>query len=80
MTDKPERIWKLNEDGFRCLILRAEYRDMFMLRRKKLTYKAIGDRYQICRNHARTLVQRYMRHRRVKVFWYLKNRNERGSK
>ena len=79
MTDNPVRVWKLNEDGFRCLILRAEHRDMFMLRRKKLTYKAIGDLYQVSRQHARQLVERHMRHRRVKVSWYLKARNKRGT-
>jgi hypothetical protein len=80
MIDDPVRVWKLNEYGFRCLILRAEYRDMFMLRRKNLTYKAIGDLYQVSRNHARTLVERYQRHRRAKVYRYLKTRNERGTK
>jgi hypothetical protein len=79
MIDGRGRVWKRNEDGFFCLILRAEYRDMFMLRRKKLTYKAIGDRYQVSRNHARQLVARHMRHRRVKVYRYLKIRNNRGK-
>jgi hypothetical protein len=60
------------------LILREEYRDMFMLRRKKLTYKAIGDIYHVHRNHARQLVMRYMRLRKGKVFRYLKIRNKRG--
>ena len=77
MADGRERVWKLNEDGFRCLILRAEHRNMFMLRRKKLTYKAIGDIYQVSRNHARQLVERHMRHRRAKVYRYLKIRNKR---
>jgi hypothetical protein len=77
MIEGRERVWKLNEYGFRCLILREEHRDMFMLRRKKLTYKAIGDLYQVSRNHARQLVERHMRHRRAKVHRYLKLRNKR---
>ena len=79
MTDNFVRVWKPNEYGFRCLILRAEHRDMFMLRRKKLTYKAIGDRYQVSPQHARQLVLRHMRVRRARVYRYLKTRNERGN-
>lgn len=77
MIDGRGRVWKRNEDGNFCVVSRDEYRDMFMLRRKKLTYKAIGDRYKVCRNHARTLVKRYQRHRRVKVYRYLEIRNKR---
>ena len=77
MADGRERVWKLNEDGFRCLILRAEHRDMFLLRRKKLTYKAIGDLYQVSPNHARQLVERHMRVRRAKISRYLKEKNNR---
>lgn len=77
MADGRERVWKLDEDGYRYLISKDEHRDIFMLRRKKLTYKAIGDLYQVTGSHARTLVARHMRHRRAKVYRYLKIRNKR---
>ena len=79
MADGRERVWKLNEYGFRCLILREEHREMFLLRRKELTYKAIGDLYQVSPNHARQLVERHMRIRRARVSRYLKDRNNRGG-
>lgn len=79
MTDNRERVWKLDEQGYRYLISKDEHRNIFMLRRKGSTFKAIGDLYQVTGSHARTLVQRYMRFRHVKVYRYLKIRNNRGN-
>jgi len=79
MTDNRERVWKVNEEGYRYLISRDEHRDIFMLRRKGSTFKAIGDLYQVSGSHARQLVGDYMRRRQSKVFRYLKNRNKRGG-
>ena len=79
MADGRERVWKLDEDGYRYLISKDEHRDMFMLRRKGFTFKAIGDLYQVTGSHARTLVERHMRVRRARVFRYLKDKNNRGE-
>ena len=72
------REWKINEDGHRYLISKDEHRDIFMLRRKKLTFKAIGEMYQVTGSHIRTLVAQYQRRRKLKVFRYLKLREERS--
>jgi len=77
MADSRERVWKLDEDGYRYLISKDEHRDMFMLRRKGFTFKAIGDLYQVTGSHARTLVERHMRVRRARVSRYLKDKNNR---
>ena len=79
MADGRERVWKLHEDGYRYKILREEYREIFLLRRKKITYREIGDIYQISLGYARQLFFKHMRLRRGKVFRYLqvrKNRRE----
>ena len=77
MADGRERVWKLDEDGYRYLISKDEHRDIFMLRRKGFTFKAIGDLYQVTGSHARTLVERHMRVRRARVSRYLKDKNNR---
>jgi hypothetical protein len=79
MTDSRGRVWKRNEDGYFCLVSRDEYRKIFLLRRKKLTYKAIGSIYQIHYGSARMLFLNYMRIRRAKVREYLELRNTRGK-
>ena len=79
MTDNLVREWKINESGYRYLISKDEHRDIFMLRRKRLTFRAIGEMYQVTGSHIRTLVARYQRRRRSKVFRYLKSRENRGS-
>ena len=71
--------WKLNEEGYRCKVLREEYRNIFLLRRKKFTYKAIGDLYQVSHNRARQIFFKYMRLRRVRVLRYLEIRKSRGN-
>jgi len=79
MTDSRGRIWKRNEHGNLCIVLESEYRNIFLLRRKKLTYKAIGNIYQIHSNHVRKLFFRYMRRRRFKVLKYLRSRSDRKN-
>jgi len=71
--------WKLNEEGYRCKVLREEYREIFLLRRKKVTYKAIGDLYQVSHNRARQIFFKYMRMRRVRVLRYLEIRKSRSA-
>ncbi len=78
MTGDIGRVCNLNEDGFRYLILREKYRNIFLLRRKKLTYKAIGNIYQVSSTRARQLFFKYMRLRRAKVLRYLEIRKHRG--
>jgi DNA-directed RNA polymerase sigma subunit (sigma70/sigma32) len=79
MTDDLGRVWKLHEEGYRYLVSREEYRDVFMLRRKKLTYRAIGDIYQVSYTRARQIFFKYMRIRRVRVLRYLEIRKSRGA-
>jgi len=79
MTDNLGRVWKLNEEGYRYLVSREEYRDIFLLRRKKITYKAIGNIYQVSYTRARQLFFKYMRLRRAKVLRYLEIRKSRGT-
>jgi hypothetical protein len=79
MTDGIGRVWKRNEDGHFCLVPRNEYRKIFLLRRKKVTYKAIGNIYQIHYGTARQLFFRYMRLRHAKVREYLETRSSRGE-
>jgi len=79
VADKRGRFWKRNEDGYFCLVSRDEYRKIFLLRRKKLTYKAIGSIYQIHYGSARQLFLKYVRIRRAKVREYLEIRNNRGK-
>ena len=79
MTDGIGRVWKRNEDGNFCLVPRDEYRKIFLLRRKKVTYKAIGNIYQIHYGTARQLFFRYMRLRHAKVREYLEIRSSRGK-
>ena len=80
MTDSRGRVWKRNEGGNFCLVSRDEYRKIFLLRRKKITYKAIGSAYQIHPGRARQLFFRYMRLRRAKVLEYLEIRSDRGNR
>jgi len=77
MIDGRGRVWKRNEDGNFCLVSRDEYRKIFLLRRKKLTYKEIGNLYQIHYGSARQLFLKYMRLRRAKVREYLEIRSSR---
>jgi hypothetical protein len=79
MTDNLGRVWKLNEEGYRYLVSREEYRNIFLLRRKKITYKAIGNLYQVSYTRARQLFFKYMRLRRAKVLRYLEIRKSRGT-
>ena len=79
MIDGRGRVWKRNEDGNFCLVPRDEYRKIFLLRRKKHTYKVIGNAYQIHYNRARQIFFKYMRLRRAKVRDYLEIRNNRGK-
>jgi hypothetical protein len=79
MTDSRGRMWKRNEDGNLCLVSQSEYRNLFLLRRKKLTYKAIGNVYRLSYNHVRNLLSRYTRLRRARVLEYLESRNRRGK-
>ena len=79
MTDNLGRVWKLNEEGYRYLVSREEYRNIFLLRRKKVTYRAIGDIYQVSYTRARQLFFKYMRLRRVRVLRYLEIRKSRGA-
>tara|TARA_R110000823_G_scaffold307666_1_gene430886 strand:+ start:21 stop:422 length:402 start_codon:yes stop_codon:yes gene_type:complete len=79
MTDSRGRVWKRNEDGNFCLVSRDEYRKIFLMRRKKLTYREIGKAYQIHYGRARQLFFRYMRLRRAKVEEYLEVRSRRGK-
>ena len=80
MTDDLGRTWKLNKEGYRYLVSREEYRNIFLLRRKNLTYRAIGDIYQVSYTRARQLFFKYMRLRRVRVLRYLEIRDNRRSK
>ena len=80
MTDDLGRVLNLNEDGFRYLVSREKYRNIFLLRRKKLTYRAIGDIYQVSYTRARQLFFKYMRLRRVRVLRYLEIRDNRRNK
>ena len=77
MTDNRGRTWKRNEYGNFCIVLPSEYKNIFLLRRKKLTYKAIANIYQIHPNHVRQLFFRYMRRRRARVLRYLRFRSDR---
>jgi DNA-directed RNA polymerase sigma subunit (sigma70/sigma32) len=79
MNDDLARVWKLHEEGYRYLVSREEYRNIFLLRRKKFTYKAIGDLYQVSHNRARQIFFKYMRLRRGRVLQYLKIRKSRGN-
>ena len=79
MTDSRGRIWKRNEYGNLCIVLPSEYRNIFLLRRKKLTYKAIGNIYQIHHNQVRKIFFRYVRRRRFKVLEYLRSRSNRKN-
>lgn len=79
VADKRGRFWKRNADGYFRLVSRDEYRKIFLLRRKKLTYKAIGSIYQIHYGSARQLFLKYVRLRRAKVREYLEIRNTRGK-
>ena len=79
MNDDLARVWKLHEEGYRYLVSREEYRNIFLLRRKKFTYKAIGDLYQVSHNRARQIFFKYMRLRRVRVLRYLEIRKSRGN-
>jgi len=79
MTDDFGRVWKLNEEGYRYLVSREEYRNIFLLRRKKITYKAIGNLYQVSYTRARQLFFKYMRLRRARVLRYLEIRKSRGT-
>jgi DNA-directed RNA polymerase sigma subunit (sigma70/sigma32) len=79
MTDYLGRVWKINKDGYRYLVSREEYRNIFLLRRKKVTYRAIGDIYQVSYTRARQLFFKYMRLRRVRVLRYLEIRKSRGA-
>ena len=79
MTDNLGRVWKLNKEGYRYLVSREEYRDIFLLRRKKITYKAIGNIYQVSYTRARQLFFKYMRLRRARVLRYLEIRKSRGT-
>jgi DNA-directed RNA polymerase sigma subunit (sigma70/sigma32) len=80
MADGRERVWKLDEEGYRYLVPREEYRNIFLLRRKALTYRAIGDIYQVSYNRVRQIFFKYMRLRRVRVLRYLELRNNRRSR
>ena len=77
MSDIVERVWKLDEQGYRYLISKDEHRNIFMLRRKGSTFKAIGNLYQVTGGHARMLVRQYMIRRQSRVFRYLQIRNKR---
>jgi DNA-directed RNA polymerase sigma subunit (sigma70/sigma32) len=79
MNDDLARVWKLHEEGYRYLVSREEYRNIFLLRRKNLTYRAIGDLYQVSHNRARQIFFKYMRLRRGRVLQYLKIRKSRGN-
>ena len=79
MADGCERVWKLDEEGYRYLVSREEYRNIFLLRRKKVTYRAIGDIYQVSYTRARQIFFKYMRLRRVRVLRYLELRNKRKA-
>ena len=79
MNDDLARVWKLHEEGYRYLVSREEYRNIFLLRRKKFTYKAIGDLYQVSHNRARQIFFKYMRLRRVRVLRYLELRDKRKA-
>lgn len=78
MKDDLGKLWNISEDGFRYLVSREKYRNIFLLRRKKLTYKAIGNIYQVSSTRARQLFFKYMRLRRAKVLRYLEIRKHRG--
>lgn len=79
VADKRGRFWKRNEDGHFCLVSRDEYRKIFLLRRKKHTYREIGNVYQIHYGSARQLFLKYVRLRRTKVREYLEIRKGRGK-
>lgn len=79
MADNLGRVWKLNEEGYRYLVSREEYRNIFLLRRKNLTYKEISNIYQVSYTRARQLFFKYMRLRRAKVLRYLEIRKSRGT-
>ena len=76
-TDARGRVWKLNDEGYSYLISKDEHRDIFLLRRKGYTFKAIGDLYQVTGGHARMLVSQHMTRRQSRVFRYLQIRNKR---
>lgn len=78
MKDDLGKLWNISEDGFRYLVSREKYRNIFLLRRKKLTYKAIGNIYQVSSTRARQLFFKYMRLRCAKVLRYLEIRKHRG--
>ena len=78
MTDDLGRAWKLNKEGYRYLVSREEYRNIFLLRRKSLTYRTIGNIYHVSYTRARQLFFKYMRLRRAKVLRYLEIRKHRG--
>ena len=76
---RDERKWKLHEDGYRYVVSRDEYRDIFMLRRKMMTLKAIGEMYGVSGCQIGAILAKHQRNRKVKVFRYLKLRANRGE-
>jgi len=80
MTNEVAREWKINEEGYRYMVSRDEYRDIFMLRRKKMTLKAIGKLYGVGGCRINMILANHQRNRKTKVFRYLKLRAKRGEK
>lgn len=79
MTNEVAREWKINEEGYRYMVSRDEYRDIFMLRRKKMTLKAIGQMYGVSGCQIGAILAKHQRYRKTKVFKYLKFRAKRGK-
>ena len=74
---RDERKWKLNEDGYRYIVSRDEYPEIFMLRRKMMTFNAIGKLYGVSGCQIRQILAKHQRNRSTKVFSYLKLRAKR---
>ena len=79
MSNEPVREWKISEDGYRYMVSRDEYRDIFMLRRKMMTLKAIGKMYGVSGCQIGAILAKHQRYRKTKVFKYLKFRAKRGE-
>lgn len=77
MSNEPVRKWKLHENGYRYMVSRDEYRDIFMLRRKMMTLKAIGKIYGVSGCQIGAILTKHQRYRGTKVFKYLKLRAKR---
>jgi hypothetical protein len=79
MSNEPVREWKINEEGYRYMVSRDEYQDIFMLRRKMMTFKAIGKLYGVSGVQIRQILVQHRIRRKVKINRYLKLRANRGK-